>query len=702
MDQQEATATGCAEPTGADVRGVAALILGGGTGTRLWPLSTPGRPKQFAALVDPVRSMLRLTWDRIVGLVPPEQIFVNVVRGYEVLAQAQLPDLPAGNLVVVPGQRNTLPSLGFAAAAVEHVMPSATLIVLAADNVVGDVRSFHQALLDCVVSARAGPHLVSLGVVPTWPSTQYGYMGRGAPAPFATSASFGTGYVEKPSFEVARALAAGGRHDWNTGIFAFDLEVFFHACRLHAGAHQDVFDRFRDTVPPAGAEMEEQFARLPAVDLDRGLMERLKGWDATDREPGEPGLVLVRGTFAWDDIGSWDALARHLPSDDAGNAVFGDVAASRSTGCVLVCRAPYRLRVAGLRDMVVAVSDEGDVLLRPTTNTGPGQEKPVDGDAHRLAAEVSFASSVVGAEQVADIWPRGVTVTGHLVEVRAESPPLGAALPALAPRSPTDLRASLNLGQVNVEEDHLASSECVADQLVRDLRELLDEKQHPVVVLSAGLTPVLVYALLRTRHRAAVPWKRLRMVQMDEYCGLDEAGKGVFRAFLQASVVGPLGLRASLLDGAETPLELAGHEHRIRSMGGIDLVLHGIGTNGHLGFNEPGTAFRSAARRVRLADSSRPTVMVPGGIPVDGVTLGLGLLTAARRVRVMATGSAKRRAVRDALLGPLTTDCPASSLQGHPDVRWFLDRQAAERDVAALQSPAAQVAYAASAEAARG
>jgi mannose-1-phosphate guanylyltransferase len=670
-----------------DVGRIAVLILAGGSGTRLWPLSTRSRPKQFAALGDPSRSMLQLTWDRIPPYVDRERVFVNVARGFEALALEQLPVLAPCNLIVAPEERSTLPICGYAALRIEERWPGATILVLASDSHVGGLDCFHEALLECCLAAQAGPFLVALGVRPDHPSTQYGYMAVGERAGFGLSVYHGVGYAEKPTLRVAERLVAEGCHDWNAGIFAWSIDSFLWACRLHAPAHHAVLDDLRGRLGTlAPGDLARRFAMLPREDVDRGLMERLPS--ACAAAPA-PCMMLVRGRFDWDDIGGFPALARRLPQDAVGNAIRGCVDARESEGCLLVCEAPFELHVQGLSRVQVAVNAQGDMIVCPRDDAasvpalaheplfcglkrdGEGRLAPnasCDGSRVQAFARLSHApGNTIRSDGEGVIAVRGIT--GCLVEVSGRRVSVS--------RAPQEMHEPAEaLDWVTVDEDHEAMSRRAAQAVVGALRELLALRPHPVIVASAGRTPVRVYELLRQQYRHALAWERLNFFQMDEYVMAYAADVGTCRRFLEASLVSPLGMRAAWLDGNETAAALQDHERRIEQLGGIDLVLHGIGENGHLGFNEPGSAFDCGARQVVLAQSTRPKDTPPERRPVEGVTLGLRQLNAARRVLLLASGRTKRHAISRALLAPPDVSCPASSLQLHPDVKFYIDRGA--------------------------
>ena len=220
-------------------------------------------------------------------------------------------------------------------------------------------------------------------------------------------------------------------------------------------------------------------------------------------------------------------------------------------------------------------------------------------------------------------------------------------------------------------------STAAAAQLIQDLRAVLDVKPWASVVFSTGATPVQTYRILREQYREQVAWPRVRVFQLDEYVGLHADDSRRFSTFLRHQLIVPLGAASRLLSGDESDVQMLAYEQEIREAGGLDLVLYGVGVNGHLGFNEPGSAFDVASRRVRLDASTVERIETrTGAAPTEAVTLGLGILNAARRIRVMALGPNKRDALQRGLLEAPTTEVPLSSLQTLHDVQFFIDTQA--------------------------
>ncbi len=238
---------------------------------------------------------------------------------------------------------------------------------------------------------------------------------------------------------------------------------------------------------------------------------------------------------------------------------------------------------------------------------------------------------------------------------------------------------------VHIELDFDAMSQLGAIEVVTALKRLTDSKGRRLnVVFSAGRTPTRVYDLLASGFRGEFDWSRVSLFQMDEYVNAPKAVEP-FSRYLTRRVIEPLGLsRAHLLSA-----DLAGMcdeawatgirdvERNLLECGGIDLVVHGVGANGHLGFNEPGSSPASMGRVVQLSSSTRATIS-PGPPPARGVTMGLATLLAARESILLASGSSKALAIAAAVEGAVSMDCPASWLRLGRKTTVIIDRAAAK------------------------
>lgn len=329
-----------------------AVLLVGGSGTRLWPLSREQYPKQFLPLLAG-RSPLQETWRRVAELAPQAPIAV-ANEAYRFLAAEQLrlagfPD--DGTLILEPAGRNTAPAIALAALQAVREGGDAVLLVLPSDHALADEAAFAQAVRQALPAAQAG-RLVTFGVVPDYPETGYGYIRAGASLErLAPGVSEVEAFVEKPDAQRAAAYLETGRYCWNSGMFLFLASRYLEALAQY---RPDILDACRAAM--AATRGDGDFTRLdeaafkacPAESIDYAVMEHT------------PAAAMVRLDAGWSDIGSWEALRRIGAPDAEGNVLEGDVLAQ---GCRNVyARADGRLvALLGLDDVVVV--DTPDAVL---------------------------------------------------------------------------------------------------------------------------------------------------------------------------------------------------------------------------------------------------------------------------------------------------------------------------------------------------
>jgi glucosamine-6-phosphate deaminase len=234
----------------------------------------------------------------------------------------------------------------------------------------------------------------------------------------------------------------------------------------------------------------------------------------------------------------------------------------------------------------------------------------------------------------------------------------------------------------------LDSSDDVAAALAERVASTLQDRADAVLGLASGRTPVDGYAELRRMYAAGTTdWSRVSTFNLDEFAGIDSRHSGSFRTFMERHLFDGVNLRGErihFLNGVAADLnaECDRYEAAIAAAGGIDLQLLGIGTNGHIGFNEPGDHLPVRTHRVRLMESTRrDNAMLfdndPSRVPAEALSMGIGTILRARRIVLVATGGKKAECIRQATSGRLTTRVPASMLQVHADVELILDREAA-------------------------
>ena len=341
-------------------------ILAGGSGTRFWPAGRRSRPKQLLALDgDDPRSLLALTWMRLAPLTahPPRIVAPRTLR--RPLTQA-LPDLEASTFLWEPEPRNTAAAVALAAHAGGARDPAAPVLVVPADHHAAPLTRYRQALRAMVARARQGEAIVTLGLAPTRAATGYGYLRRGKRVAGGPAGPIHKvkKYVEKPKAAKARRMVADGRHSWNGGTFAFRPDVFLSELEAHlpevAEPLEAAFARFgkRGFV----TALAKAYADMPSTSVDYGVMEHARNVE-----------VLV-SDVDWDDLGSWDAVARHRKPDQDGNTLRGAVSAVGSRNCLVQAEGGH-VALLGVKNLIVVQT--GDTVLVARRGRGEDVRKVV-------------------------------------------------------------------------------------------------------------------------------------------------------------------------------------------------------------------------------------------------------------------------------------------------------------------------------------
>lgn len=319
------------------------VILSGGSGSRLWPLSRSTYPKQFLALTEPV-SMLQATARRIADpdLFAPPIVICNDEHRFIIAEQLRAVDMATGDIVLEPVARNTAPAVTAACLIAAERYPDGIVLVLPSDHAIADARAFREALGRAVRAAEAGS-LVTFGIRPTAPETGYGYIRRGeALAGIGECYEVGA-FVEKPDPDTAARFVSGGDHYWNSGMFVFRADRLLAEIESHA---PEVLAATRRSLAAARRDLdftrldEAGFSENPSISIDYAVMEKTA--DA----------AVVPCDIGWSDIGSWAALWQAGESDENGNVATGDVL-MRDTENTLVHADRRLVATLGIRDAVI-------------------------------------------------------------------------------------------------------------------------------------------------------------------------------------------------------------------------------------------------------------------------------------------------------------------------------------------------------------
>lgn len=325
------------------------VVLSGGAGTRLWPMSRPENPKQLLALTAE-ETMLQLTARRTLdpARFDPPIIVANAAHADAIEAQLARVGVTPQALILEPAGRNTAPAIALAALAAD---PGRVLLVMPSDHVITNPGAFRDAIETALPLADDG-WLVTFGIEPDAPETGYGYIQTGES--IATGAHRVLRFVEKPDRATAEAMLATGGHAWNGGIFLFRADVFLGALSVHAPDMLAAVQAAMRDAEHVGARIhphEASFAASPSDSIDYAVMEKAER------------VAVVPVSMGWSDLGSWDALHALSECDASDNACDGDAILIDSRNCLVRSDGP-RVALVGVDDLIVVASGN-DILILP-------------------------------------------------------------------------------------------------------------------------------------------------------------------------------------------------------------------------------------------------------------------------------------------------------------------------------------------------
>ena len=329
------------------------VILSGGAGTRLWPVSRRAHPKPFMELMDG-ESLIEKTFRRALAIAGEGPVLTVTSRDYYFYTR----DLYNGiggeehphPFLLEPLGRNTAPAIAMAAIYLEHKLgPQTTMLVMPADHLIRDEEHFRLAV-DEASSLAGRDYLVTFGIHPTQPETGYGYIRKGGRIPNSSGFDVAA-FVEKPNEETAHKYVASGDYEWNSGMFCFTTGAFLAALQEHAPEIHRCASSCWDGIDPFRQPLEipaELFAACPSISIDYAVMEKADN------------CAVVISDFGWSDIGSWKAISELYESDESGNRVLGKAVLVHSRNCFV--QSEKRLvAVVGVNDLVIV--DTGDAVL---------------------------------------------------------------------------------------------------------------------------------------------------------------------------------------------------------------------------------------------------------------------------------------------------------------------------------------------------
>lgn len=326
------------------------VIMCGGVGSRFWPYSRENCPKQFIDFLGTGRSLLQMSYDRILPIVPKENIVVVTNAKYESLIREQLPDIEPSNILLEPARRNTAPCIAWAAYHIHAIDPEASMIVTPSDHLITGEAVFADCVRRGFEFVETHDALLTLGITPTRPDTGYGYIqiGREEVPGILKVKTF----TEKPDLELAKVFLQSGEFFWNAGIFLWRASTIIDALHKYDSDLTTLFDKGKADfgTPAEKGFIEANFAACPANSIDYAVMEKADN------------VYVECVNFAWNDLGTWSALYDNSPKDEHTNVTRdARVIAYESEGNMIAVPSGKLVVAHGLKDYIVA--DSGDVLL---------------------------------------------------------------------------------------------------------------------------------------------------------------------------------------------------------------------------------------------------------------------------------------------------------------------------------------------------
>jgi mannose-1-phosphate guanylyltransferase len=328
------------------------IIMAGGAGTRFWPASTEEKPKQFLDILGLGRSLLQMTYDRFLQLVPVERIFIVTNEKYEGLVRDHLPELHSSQIICEPSRNNTAPCIAYATLKITALNPQANFVISPSDHLILRENQFIDALKKALHFTGDKEAICTLGIHPSRPDTGYGYIqyessdGNMPPYPVAS-------FKEKPDLETAESYIKAGNYVWNAGIFIFSATTIQSAFQRYA---PEILNLLKDIPYHASDEMKqirEWYPQTPNISVDYAIMERADN------------VYTIPVDIGWSDLGTWASLYAELEKDTHANAVRKNgILTQDCEGNLIRTREGKQAIIRGLSNFVV-IDEENALLIYP-------------------------------------------------------------------------------------------------------------------------------------------------------------------------------------------------------------------------------------------------------------------------------------------------------------------------------------------------
>jgi mannose-1-phosphate guanylyltransferase len=326
-------------------------IMAGGIGSRFWPQSRTGYPKQFLDILNTGKSLIQWTFERYASFVPKENIYVVTAVEYSHIVAEQLPDIPVENIIAEPSKKNTAPCVALIAFKLLQKNPNAALVVAPSDHMIVDTETFRNITLKALDFVSKTNSFVTLGIQPTYPNTGYGYIQH-------EMTDSGNGifkvktFTEKPNLELAKTFIASGDFLWNGGIFVWQAKDVVKAFEMYDPETFDLFDAEKQHFNTSEeiAAIDRIYPLCKNVSIDIAIMEKAQN------------VYVIPSSFGWSDLGTWTSAYDNLEKDHLGNALATEnVIVIDASKCMVSAPANKLLLLQGLDDFIIV--DTPDALM---------------------------------------------------------------------------------------------------------------------------------------------------------------------------------------------------------------------------------------------------------------------------------------------------------------------------------------------------
>lgn len=332
------------------------VIMAGGIGSRLWPVSTPEMPKQFIDLLGVGKSLLQLTVERFRPVADIAGMWVVTSENYVDIVRRQLPEMPADHILAEPVPRNTAPCIAYACWRIMREDPEANIVVTPSDAIVLKTELFSEIISKALEFTASSSSIVTVGIHPDRPETGYGYICSSSKE--EDNVVKVNEFREKPDKDTAGRYLAAGNYYWNAGIFVWSVSTIVDQMRRHAPQIAGMMDKIAWTfgTEEEKAALAEFFPQCDKISIDYAVMEK------------SDSIYVISADLGWSDLGSWTSAGSHIAEGTDGNRVVGkDVRLIDSEGCIVHAEDCKKVVVKGLKDYVVACRG-GNLLVCPAAD----------------------------------------------------------------------------------------------------------------------------------------------------------------------------------------------------------------------------------------------------------------------------------------------------------------------------------------------